>query len=79
MCHIQIAPFAHEKISYMDMYVHWNFMTTAKHVVLVEAIKCLGKYMTICLILSCEKEAIYMWQKAFLYFTLNRFREKKNR
>ena len=76
MCHIQIAPFAHEKIRYMDMYVHRNFMTTAKHVVLVEAIKCLGKYMTICLILSCEKKQSICDKTAFLYFTLNRFREK---
>ena len=30
-----------------------------KHVVVVEAIKYLGKYMTICLILACEKEAIH--------------------
>ena len=59
-CHIKVALFAHEKIRYMGIYFPRNFITTAKHVVMVEAIKCLGKYMTICLILACEKEAIYM-------------------
>ena len=59
-CHIQVAPFAHEKIRYMGIYFHRNFITTAKYVVIVEAIKYLGKYMAICLILACEKEAICM-------------------
>ena len=36
------------------------FITTAKHVVVVETIKYLTKYMTICLILACEKAALYM-------------------
>ena len=40
---------AHEKIRYLGIYFHRNFITTAKHVVIVDAIKYLGKYMTICL------------------------------
>ena len=49
-------------IRYMGIYFPRNFITTAKHVVVVEAIKYLGKYMTIrvCLILAYEKVAIYM-------------------
>ena len=57
---IHVAPLAHEKIRYMGMYFHRNIITTAKYVVMVEAIKYPGKYMAICLILACEKEAIYM-------------------
>ena len=53
---IQVASFAHENISYMGVYFPRNFITTAKHVVMVDAIKYLGKYMTF----ACEKEAIYM-------------------
>ena len=59
-CHIQVAPFAHGKIRYIGIYFLRNYITTAKHVVIVEAIKYLEKYMTICLILACEKEAMYM-------------------
>ena len=58
-CHIQVAPFAHEMIRYMDICFPRNFITLAKHVVVTEAIKYLGKYRTISLILECEKEAIY--------------------
>ena len=48
-------------LKYMGIYLPRNFITTAKHVVVDEAIKYFGKYMTIrvCLILACEKEAIY--------------------
>ena len=54
--------FSHMKRSdtCMGVYFHRNFITTVKHIVIVNAIKYLGKYMTICLILACEKEAIYM-------------------
>ena len=56
---MKIAPFALEKIRYMGIYFPGNYITTAKDVVMVEAVKYLGKYMTIWLILACEKEAIY--------------------
>ena len=57
-CHTKVAAFALEKIRYMGIYFPGNYITTAKDVVMVEAIKYLGKYMTICLILACEKEAV---------------------
>ena len=72
-CHIKVAPFAHETISYIGIYFPRNFTTTAENVIVVEAIKYLGKYMTICLILACEKEAIYMWQYSILIFYINTF------
>ena len=54
---------------YMGIYFPRNFITTAKHVVVVEAVKYLGKYMTICLILACEKKQSICDKIAFLYFT----------
>ena len=60
----------------MGIYFPRNFITTAKHVVAVEAIKYLGKNMTICLILACEKEAIYMWQKQHFYILRKYVSEK---
>ena len=62
-----MAPFTHETIRYMGMYFPRNFITTAKHVVVVEKIKYLGKYMTICLILAYEKEAIYILSTVIAY------------
>ena len=73
---MQVAPFAHEKIWYMGIYFHRNFITTAKYVVTVEAITQLEKYMTICLILACEKEAIYIWRNSILLFYINTFQRK---
>ena len=48
-----------------------------EHVVKVEPIKYLGKYMTICLIHSCEKEAIYTWQNSILTFYISTFFREK--
>ena len=62
-CYIQVAPFAHETISYMGIYFPRNCIITAKHVVMVEPINYLGKYMAIYLILACEKK------KSNLYVT----------
>ena len=55
-CHIKVAPFADGKVRYIDIYFPKNFITTAKHEVKVEAIKYLGKYMTIYQILACVRE-----------------------
>ena len=60
----------------MDIYFPRNFITSAKHVVVAESIKYMGKYMTICLILAGEKEAIYMWQNNILIFYVNTFQRK---
>ena len=59
-CHKYTAPFAHEMIRHMGIYFPRNSNTRAKHVAKVEPIKYLGKYMTICLIISYENEAIYI-------------------
>ena len=75
-CHIQVAPFAHENIRYMGIYFLRNFIITTKQVLIVEAIKYLEKYMTVWLILACEKEAIYMWQNSILIFYINTFQRK---
>ena len=58
-CHTEVAPYVYETIRSMGIFPR-NFITTAKHVVVVEVIKYLEKYMSICLVLACEKEAIYM-------------------
>ena len=60
----------------MDIYFHRYFITTSKHVVMAGVIKYQGKYLTICLILEREKEAIYMWQNSILVFYINTFLEK---
>ena len=70
------APFAHDNIRYIGIYFSGNFITTAKHVVMVKAIKYLGKHMAICLILACEKEVIYIWQNSILIFYINKFNRK---
>ena len=69
-----IAPFTHERIKHKGIYFPRNFIMMAEHVVKVKPIKYLGKYVTICLILSYEKEAIYMWQNSILVFYIY-FRE----
>ena len=50
-CHIKDTLFAHKNIRYCDIYFPRNFITKVKHV-MVEAMKFLGKDMTIRLILS---------------------------
>ena len=61
------APFAHEKIRYVaGIYFHRNVITTAEHVVMVEAIKHLGKYISCIWHCGCEKTAIYMCQNSIL-------------
>ena len=44
----------------MVKYFPRYLIITAKHAVKIEPIKYLGKYMPICLILSCAEKAIYM-------------------
>ena len=63
-CHIYIDSFAHGRIrqigKYFPKYLLGSILTACFAVV----IKCLGKYLTICLMLSCAKEAIYMRQNS---------------
>ena len=67
-------------LSHMKWLDTWTYtfplITSAKHIVVAEAIKYLGKYMVICLILACENEAIYMWQNNILIFYINTFQRK---
>ena len=55
LCRIQISSFVHERITHMVKYFPRYLITTAKHVVKIEPSTYLGKYMPICLILSCAK------------------------
>ena len=63
-------------IRHIGIYFLRNFSITTKHVLIVEANKYLEKYMTVWLILACEKEAIYMWQNSILLFYINTFQRK---
>ena len=60
----------------MVKYLPRYLITTAKHAVKIEPIKYLGKYMPVCLILSCAEEAIYMWQNSIFIFYINTFHRK---
>ena len=52
---ITVGVFEHEKIRYMGIYFPRYFITTAEPTVMAEANECLGKYITICLILDVRK------------------------
>ena len=63
---MKVALFTHETFRYLPR----NFITTAKHVVVVETIKYLGKkYMTIVWSLYVRKKLSICDKIAFLYFT----------
>ena len=66
-CHIYIAFSARGRIRQISMYFHRY---------LIGLIKYLGKYLTICLILSCAKEAIYKQQNSTFIFYINTFQRK---
>ena len=74
--HIYIGSFAHGRIrqigKYFPRYLLGSILTACFAVV----IRYLGKYLTICLILSCAKEAIYMRQNSIFIFYINMFQRK---
>ena len=76
-CHIYIASFPHERIKQIGLnfprYLIGSILTACFAVV----IKYLGKYLTICLILSCAKEAIYNRQNSIFIFYINTFQRKE--
>ena len=77
-CQIYIASFAHERAGHMAMYFPKyliGFPLAARFAV---EIKYLGKYMTMCLILLCAKEAIYIRQNSILIFYINVFHNNNN-
>ena len=53
----------------MVKYFPRYLITTAKHAVKKEPIKCLGKYMPICLIFHVQKKQSIYDKIAFIYFT----------
>ena len=57
---------------YFPRYVIGSILTACFDV----AIKYLGKYLTICLILSCAKEALYKQQNSIYLFYINTFQRK---
>ena len=57
---------------YFPRYLIGSVLTACFAVV----IKYLGKYLTICLILSCAKEAIYKRQNSSFIFYINTFQRK---
>ena len=60
----------------MGIYFPRILITTAKHVVKVEPIKYLGKYITICLILSCENRSNLFVTKKHSYILHKNVSEK---
>ena len=73
-CHIYIGSF--ERIRHIDMYFPRYLLGSMLTAFFAVVIKYLGKYLTICLILSCAKEAIYMRQNSISIFYINTFQRK---
>ena len=77
-CHIYIGSFAHERIRHIGMYFPRYLLGSILTAFFAVVIKYLGKYLTIRLILSCAKEAIYMRQNSIPIFYINTFRENNS-
>ena len=75
-CHIYIGSFAHERIRQIDMYFPRYLLGSILTACFTIAIKYLGKYLTISLILSCAKEAMYIRQNIVFIFYINTFQRK---
>ena len=74
---ICIATFAHERVGHMVMYCPRYFMGSTLTACFAIVIKYLGKNMTMCLIILCAKEAIYMRQNSILIVYINVFQRKQ--
>ena len=72
-CHVYIGSFVHERIRQIDMYFPRYLLGTILTACFAIAIKYQGKYLTISLILSCAKKAIYMRQNSIFTFYINTF------
>ena len=77
-CHIYIAFSAHGRIRQISMYSPRYLIGSILTAYFAVVIKYLGKYLTICLILSCAKEAIYKRQNSIFVFYINTFQTKNN-
>ena len=73
-CFKYIGSFAHGRIRQIGKYFPRYFLGSVLTACFAVVIKYLGKYLTICLIFSCAKKAIYIRQKSFFIFYI----EKKN-
>ena len=76
-CHIYIAVSAHGRIRQISMYFRKNLIGSILTAYFAVVIKYLGKYLTICLSLSCAKEAIYKRQNSIFIFYINTFQRKE--
>ena len=77
-CHIYIAFSAHGRIRQISMYFPRYLIGSILNAYFAVIVKYLGKYLTICLILSCAKEAIYKRQNSIFIFYIKRFRENNS-
>ena len=62
-----IVSFAHERTGQIGMYFPRYLIGSVLTACFAVVIKHFGKCLTICLILSCAKEAIYMQQNSIFY------------
>ena len=76
-CHIYIAFSAHGRIWQISMYFRRYLIGSILTAYFAVVIKYLGKYLTMCLILSCAKEAIYKRQNSIFYILHKYVSEKK--
>ena len=72
-----IAFSAHGRLRQIGMYFPRYWIGSILTACFAVVIKYLGKYLTICLILSCAKEAIYKRQNSIFIFYINMFQRKK--
>ena len=76
VCHIQIAFSAHGEMRQIGIYFPRYLIGSILTACFAVVIKYLGKYLTICLILSDAKEAIYKRQNSIFIFYINKFQRK---
>ena len=75
-CHIQIASVPHERIRQIGMNFPRYLIGSISTACFAIVIKYLGKYLTICLILSCAKETIYKRENSIFIVYINTFQRK---
>ena len=75
-CHISIDSFAHKRTGQIGKYFSRYLIGSILTACFAVEIKYLGNYLTICLILSCAKEAIYKGQNSIFILYINTFQRK---
>ena len=76
-CHIYIAFSAHGKMRQIGMYFPRYLIGSILTVCFAVVIKYLGKYLTICIILSYAKEAIYIKRQNSIFYILHKYVSEK--